>query len=74
MVNHPARKASSKEIYVVVTTSHRGVFGGYTTETNSKTVVLRQARNCLYWPSTIGGFHGLSVTGPDKQTDRKSVV
>lgn len=68
MANHPARKTNGKEIYVVVTTAHRGVFGGFASDTNSKTIRLRQARNCLYWPSTVGGFVGLSVTGPNAQT------
>lgn len=72
MTNHPARKSDSKEIYVVVTTSHRGVFGGFfggfATETNSKTINLRSARNCLYWPSNVGGFVGLATSGPNNQT------
>lgn len=68
MVNHPARKASSKEIHVLVTTSHRGVFAGYAVEANSKTINLRAARNCLYWPANVGGFIGLATGGPNNQT------
>jgi hypothetical protein len=64
----PTKKTVSKEIYVLVTTSHRGVFAGYATDTNSKTINLRQARNCLYWPSSVGGFVGLASGGPNSQT------
>lgn len=68
MASHPSRKSTSKEQYVLVTTAHRGVFGGYATETNSKTINLRSARNCLYWPSSVGGFVGLATSGPNSQT------
>lgn len=68
MVNHPARKTNGKEVYVVITTQHRGVFAGYVTETNAKTLNVRAMRNCLYWPSTVGGFEGLAATGPNSQT------
>lgn len=68
MTAHPARKTNAKEIPVLVTTSHRGVFFGYATETNSKTINLRAARNCLYWPANIGGFVGLANAGPNNQT------
>lgn len=68
MTPHPKRAANGKEIYVLVTTSHRGVFAGFATETNSKTINLRAARNCLYWPSSVGGFVGLASSGPNAQT------
>ncbi len=64
----PTKKNASNELYVVVTTAHRGVFGGFATETNNKTINLRYARNCLYWPSNVGGFVGLASTGPNLQT------
>lgn len=63
--NHPNR---SKEIAVLVTTVHRGVFFGYTKDGSGKVVELRHLRNCLYWPSSVGGFAGLAVTGPNKDT------
>lgn len=53
-----------KEIAVLVTTLHRGVFFGYATETGGKTIKLRSARNCLYWPAGQKGFLGLATTGP----------
>lgn len=70
MVNHPNRK--SKEIGVLVTTSHRGVFFGYTgTKPESiiaaKSVSLRAARNCIYWPTSQKGFIGLATEGPHKE-------
>ena len=68
MTNHPTRKTSAKEIAVLVTTSHRGVFFGYATDTNSKTINLRSARNCLYWPRNVGGFVGLASAGPNSET------
>lgn len=61
-------KQNNKEIAVLVTTSHRGVFFGYAVDTNNKTINLRGARNCLYWPSSVGGFMGLAATGPNKET------
>lgn len=57
-----------KQIAVLVTTSHRGVFFGYATDTNSKTLKITNARNCIYWPSSVGGFVGLASTGPNSQT------
>lgn len=63
-----ALKKDGEEIAVLVTTAHRGVFFGYAVDTNSKTIKLRNARNCLYWPKNIGGFHGLSVYGPNSET------
>lgn len=53
-----------KEIAVLVTTSHRGVFFGYTSETEGAIIKLRAARNCLYWPSEQKGFMGLASSGP----------
>jgi len=50
---------------VLVTTAHRGVFFGYTTEEGTpKTMQLTRARNCLYWSADVKGFVGLAVTGP----------
>lgn len=63
VTNHPNR---SKEIAVLVTTSHRGVFFGYTKDYSEKTVELRAARNCIYWPVENKGFLGLASDGPVK--------
>lgn len=69
MVNHPNRKAKAKEQAILVTTAHRGVFFGYTGKSpeaiiETKTVSLRAARNCIYWPSSQRGFIGLASEGP----------
>lgn len=57
-------KTSSKERPVLVTTAHRGVFFGYATATGGKTINLRAARCCLYWPPENRGFLGLAAYGP----------
>jgi hypothetical protein len=54
----------AKERAVLVTTSHRGVFFGYATNTDGAVIKLRSARNCIYWPSTQKGFLGLASAGP----------
>ena len=54
----------NKERAVLVTTLHRGVFFGYTRETSGKTIKLRAARCCIYWPSEQKGFLGLAANGP----------
>ena len=55
-----------KERAVIVTTSHRGVFFGYATETGGETIALRAARLCVYWSSDLRGFMGLASNGPNK--------
>ena len=54
----------AKERAVMVTTAHRGVFFGYAKETGGKTIKLRAARCCVYWPAENKGFLGLANTGP----------
>jgi hypothetical protein len=49
---------------VLVTTEYRGVFFGYAEDTSGDTVTLHNARNCIYWPSSTGGFLGLAADGP----------
>ena len=49
---------------VIVTTAHRGVFFGYTANTDGDVIKMRAARNCLYWPSSTKGFMGLASDGP----------
>lgn len=56
----------AEEIAVVVTTSHRGVFFGYTSNIKGDVISLRRARNCIYWRE-IRGFLGLAATGPNKE-------
>lgn len=64
MINHPNRKKNERA--VLVTTSHRGVFFGYATDTAGATITLRSARNCVYWPADNKGFMGLANMGPVK--------
>lgn len=62
---------------VVVTTEHRGVFFGYIPRYSDGTggegippadkLVLREARNVLYWSSEVNGFLGLAGHGPDSK-------
>lgn len=49
---------------VVITTGYRGVFYGYADNTSGDVVVLRNARNCIYWSAKTGGFMGLASHGP----------
>lgn len=51
---------------VLVTTAHRGVFFGYTTDTSGTAIQLRAARNCVYWTPDLRGFLGLAADGPTK--------
>lgn len=59
------KKVESKK--VVVTTAHRGVFFGEIIENNApKAITLKNAKNCLYWDSSLHGFIGLAANGPGK--------
>ena len=55
---------SSKGQYVVVTTKHRGVFGGYLATRDGTECVLEQARVCVSWNVETKGFVGLAAKGP----------
>lgn len=59
-------KKINGERAVLVTTSHRGVFFGYATDTDGAIIKLRAARNCIYWAANQKGFLGLASTGPMK--------
>ena len=52
---------------VLVTTNQRGVFFGYADDTSGDPIVLLNARNCIYWHKSIGGFAGLATIGPNDQ-------
>ena len=54
----------SDERKVLVTTVHRGVFFGTLVEEDEKKVVLKDARNCVYWSADVKGFLGLVASGP----------
>lgn len=62
VTNHPNRKKTAERA-VLVTTSHRGVFFGYASDTNGDAIKLRAARNCIQWRG-LKGFLDLAVTGP----------
>jgi len=64
VINHPNRKKIERA--VLVTTTHRGVFFGYATDTAGATIKMRAARNCIYWSSDVKGFIGLAASGPSK--------
>ena len=57
-------KAKQQEKAVLVTTSYRGVFFGYATDTSGDVITLKRARNCVYWPTGQHGFLGLAEKGP----------
>lgn len=50
---------------VVVTTAHRGVFVGYTSDpADSEVVTLSRGRMVVYWPAEVRSVLGLAVRGP----------
>lgn len=52
--------------YVLVTTTHRGVFCGRRGEGDLPDhITLHDARNCIYWHQSMGGFLGLAAVGPN---------
>ena len=55
---------TKEERPVIVTTSYRGVFFGYATETDGETIFLKRARLCVYWSADLRGFMGLATHGP----------
>lgn len=58
------KKPNAAERAVVATTTHKGVFFGYATETGGSTIQLRAARLCVYWTADLRGFMGLASSGP----------
>ena len=59
-------KTSKTQIPLVVTTAHKGVFFGYGTPTEKKTIRLVNARMCVSWSSDVKGVVGLAANGPSK--------
>jgi hypothetical protein len=57
---------SNGSVPLVVTTVHRGVFFGYGTPTDAKTIRLTNARMCVYWSADMKGVMGLASGGPSK--------
>lgn len=50
---------------VLVTTERRGVFFGYEESRDGASIVLRRARNCIFWRN-MRGFLGLASEGPNE--------
>lgn len=64
MVN---KKQQNENKAVLVTTEFRGVFFGRVKDDSKlpSEITLTDARNCIYWSSSIGGFLGLASIGVD---------
>lgn len=58
-------KKNSGERAVLITTKHRGVFFGYSSETSGESIKLRAGRMCIYWSADLRGFMGLASRGPN---------
>lgn len=60
---------SKKQIPVVVTTEHRGVFFGHIDPASREETALtiKDAQMCVYWSEGVGGVVGLAATGPDSR-------
>lgn len=52
---------------VLVTTEFRGVFFGFVKDDSKlpAEITLTNARNCIYWAASVGGFLGLASKGVD---------
>lgn len=60
-VSKPRQKPTQP---VLVTTKHRGVFFGYTTDPHADPITLTNARCAVYWSIDVRGFMGLAANGP----------
>jgi hypothetical protein len=63
----PAPRPVDGERYVLICTDKRGVFAGFTTETNCDPISLRAGRMVVYWSAAMRGVVGLASMGPDDQ-------
>jgi hypothetical protein len=62
---NPQEKMMSKEIGVVITTAHRGVFFGYIPKlTSDKSIMVKKVRMAVYWSADVRGVLGLAASGP----------
>ena len=59
-------KQTSKDIPVLVSDAHRGVFFGYVSPANlnAKAIRIKRARMVIYWSADVKGFSGLAANGP----------
>ena len=64
--------------YVVIATdlNRRGVFAGILAvhDEAARTIILQEARNCLYWSAATHGFLGLASIGPQAGSRVSSAV
>lgn len=56
--------ASDKQVPLIVTTKHKGVFFGYGTPSDAETIRIERVRMVVYWSSDVRGIVGLASTGP----------
>lgn len=70
----PASPEHHAEKPVVIWTDKRGVIFGYTSDVHARPITLRNARMCLYWPSSVGGVFGLCDIGPNKDSKISAVL
>lgn len=51
---------------VLVTTEYRAVFFGHVKDDKNlpNEIILKKARNCIYWTAECNGFLGLATKGP----------
>lgn len=56
---------------VIVCTDKKAVIFGYSKRGRPNKrgqIKLKEARMCLYWPTSVGGVFGLGQTGPNAET------
>lgn len=51
---------------LVITLENNDVYFGYLEAEGDDFVVLRSARNCLYWHEGLHGYMGLAIAGPNQ--------
>jgi hypothetical protein len=67
-LNSQPKTKTQMNDFVVVTTSHRGVFAGRVEKNDGDQITLLDARMCIYWSSAVRGVVGLAKTGPDARS------
>lgn len=61
-----SKQLKNNERAVLITTSYKGIFFGFATDTSGETIKLRAARLCVYFVADLHGFMGLAAFGPRK--------
>ena len=65
-IERPAGIDPDAAVYLVVTTAHRGVFGGYGRPSDASSIRLEHVRMAVSWTADVGGVVGLAASGPSK--------